>query len=283
MTNDTIRIPEWHGCPAFRAVRDQLRIEMADLRHGDVDQRSILSVSRLLGDARVIKVEDEQIEACMLDLDDVRASGWFADRLPFNPLFIEWSGGGGTVVTESDGRIEVIPFIREYSHSRELLCGQSAIVSRGEDDCRLRPWLTTRRGNEEAQSLADSCALEVETILAILRSTNVLLGGEPLPRQQRRDAERRRREIPLTIQLRRGHRKSVPRGGTAKYSHAFEVRAHIQFHTRGPIFDHWSRNHPDRVFDHPDRGPCVQVWHPGAVKGSGIFVPKVRDATAVAA
>lgn len=297
MSHDAIRRPEWHNCPAFDYAWEGLRSIVTDPRQDDVSVSAALGVARLMGDARVIKMELEQVRAVQSANARFQV-GDFAPRLPHDPLFIEMLGTakreGYCVSTIEDGRVSTIPcFGMERDGARRCLIGFECLLDSGynDDDKRhgeVRLWNTAFRGDPELRQEGNqACGRGVQilrSLLLLLFSANVELDGEPLPRQQARDAGRKGREIPLAIKIRHGHRKPIPRGGPARsYSHSFEVRPHPQYHARGAVFDYWSKHKPHLVFEHPERGPCVQVWHPGAVKGSGVFVPKVRDARDLAA
>lgn len=301
---DAIRRPEWHGCPVFAATWAHVRHWIADPRVEGDDEERLMDLARLLYQARVIKVDNEQlisIERAVSEADP-QAMDWL--KLPFPTIFVEihntqtlvgclawertWEGG------QWDEGVIVLPIV--LVEGVPHLAGVTRTVARqgkktGSADRYYLPGLEEFAENDseyrDSANYALGAALsKTRALVYLLRSVNVDLAPEPLPRQQRRDAERHDRLIPLTIHVRKSTRTSTRSTGQSRdYSHAFERAGNFAHHfeltrqgTPNPLFKKWSAEHPDRAILVNDQ-LCFRVWRPPHVVGptDKPFVPKVRD------
>lgn len=300
-----IRRPEWQGCPIFNATWESLRGHLADPRLSEADTDDLLGVARVLYDARVVRVSADQINvvdhALRADPGVFATNDWVQDfHLPFPRLFVELDGlykefAAGVVLWEEPepclgaigigvtARLDVGPrFVPEIlvltksgnGHVRSLTESARRAAKHDEQRKQHRTPTSLTWGMEIAQCL-----------VVLLSSANVDLEDEPVPRQQRRDAERRRRSIPLTIKVCRASGRSVPRGGTDPCSYSRDRAGHFAHYfeiaksTGEPskTFETWAKAKPDRVIE-VNGVPCIRTWHPQTIVGDGIYVPKVRDA-----
>jgi hypothetical protein len=134
----------------------------------------------------------------------------------------------------------------------------------------------TDKDISDYKSVAGDAANIITRVLYLLESTNVELVEVPVPRQQRRAAQRAGGQVALTVRV-RPPRRAVRHDVVPSYrdwTHRWEVRGHYKHFRTGTIYD----AHPDRRVPTADGGDCVRVWCPPHVKGpqDKVLVPKVR-------
>ena len=147
---------------------------------------------------------------------------------------------------------------------------------------RIYPFLVDGRGFAENEHFNQLCGAVWErlipTMLLLDNTVGVSLEPAPVSRQVRRQAQRTRAQIALTVTIRQPTRRPGRSGnaGSVDYSHRFERRAQYRCMTSGPHFK------PDKLSSwcprhgaHACRCEFVQATIVGPADKP--FIPKVRS------
>lgn len=118
-----------------------------------------------------------------------------------------------------------------------------------------------------------------------LESFNVDIEEAHPSRQVRRNAERKGLPIAMRVYVHSNNKRYAKRNGQpseARYEYRFEVRGHYRHSGPDtPVFKATQRDRPEKIIEHPTRGPIVRKWIPPYIKGDPDkpLVPKVRVIT----
>lgn len=303
--NAADRIVEWESCPSHagvqRFVYGAARGAWAD-SHRSLDREYLARISELgyaVRGARCILIDRDEYNSVAHQWVgqplkqvampfantwiEVRSGEWRDHRC--DAVFVRSAGPGNPILMTAVERNLDYPNVA-HPTATAFVSDEKGLVLIGD---RYMQAEALRQGGEEAKEryendlrIAGQEAVGIVNVVgAWLASTNVDLGDMPLSRQVRRGAVRAGRQIPKVIHVKRRQRRkhNSATEHSVGYSHRFEVRAHFQHHNRGPIWNAWKDT--DKVFDHPDIGPCVQVWNPGCIKGPNEkpLIPKLRIVT----
>lgn len=283
--------PRWADCPVYESA-----CAWSTQAHTDLEpQPNLAALQQQLAQARVIKVDQSQLDAVFSAMPDwaVRDATASDVAMPFGSTFIELDAASdnkmrGVLVVQDELNVDVLPFVTRHEERRNIVrcvghCGWAGKQWLG------IPWVPrglANVGNRRklrgvySQMFTDAggWALALDYLL---RSANVTTAEKACSRQVRRAAKRDGLRIPLQVVVRSSSGSATTQHGSVEYSHRFEVRAHFQHHSKGPIFEK-CKDPAKRVMHNGVE--CVRVWNPGSVKGPADkpFVPKVRDATKLA-
>jgi hypothetical protein len=134
----------------------------------------------------------------------------------------------------------------------------------------------------QAQMLSECCVAAFKA-LYLISAQNIEIADAQVPRQQRRQVERRGGDIAKVVRIRRATKQPAKKKGDGpkrEFSHRFPRRGHYAHYTTGPLAK------PDHISECHRRDPktgeltcpngCRRVWHPDSVVGdeSLPYVPK---------
>lgn len=283
--------PRWADCPVYESACVWSMQAHPELQ----PQPDLSAIQQQLAQARVVKVDQSQLDAVFNAMPDwaVRDATSSDVAMPFSSTFIEvdaLSGNQlrGVLVVQGDAEVAVFPFVMRDLEHRNLVqcCGLCGWVGQqwmgvAFVDQKVLDILSRNEVQPIYQQLFTDAAGWALALDYLLRSSNVTTAVKTVSRQVRRAAKRDNLRIPLEVVVRSSNGSATTQHGSVEYSHRFEVRAHFQHHSKGPIFEK-CKDPAKRVMHNGVE--CVRVWNPGSVKGPADkpFVPKVRNATKLA-
>lgn len=249
---------------------------------------------RLLEPARVIVIPSEQVLALPRPRDKLETVEILAhEPLPFDPLYIDhglihpsalfgeeadielWNRDGpapeygGLILTE-----RYAPEGGEGSGVLGFYCAEESLVYTNGIVCRAR-----RDGENQLRlghagpvedtadiRMADEFTDIATRVLRFLNCINVELIDAPLPRQERRAAERKNSPIAQVVHIRQNQKHKDPETqGKVDWSHRWEVRGHYKHF---PLGTKMADADLGKVSWEPKRQEYVRrIWCPPFVKG----------------
>lgn len=290
--------PTWAGSPTFGSAWCAVESAAGWIREVAYSQLSM---------ARVITIPPVQFAALPPFADSIDASvdpvidTLAHEPLPFDPLYIDLGGRTGRSGWNHElGLVLSKSIVPANMVSGELLESTQVLVFYGiESGPQLLPVISTQGMNagqrdwafitspdipigSEIASAARASAWRASDVAAralmFINSYNVDLGPAPMPRGERRQAQRKGHSVAQTVVVRPPKRRTtaVSEPDGRNFSHRFERRGHYKHFPAGTRLADAA---PEKLSWSTERGEYVRrLWCPPHVVGPADkpFIPKVR-------